>query len=130
MGHVRPTRVHGVRGSCRVLRAPAPEGVSAKIIAVLAYAASLGAPSPGAAVGAAPPTKEPCLMDRRRILLVVAAIIAGLGTLLVFLYVRGADQRADQKFHAVQVLKAVKQINIGCIFQIARLLLPGEYLAS
>ena len=52
-------------------------------------------------------------MDRRRILLVVAAIIAGLGTLLVFLYVRGADQRADQKFHAVQVLKAVKQINIG-----------------
>ena len=52
-------------------------------------------------------------MDRRRVLLVVAAIIAALGTLLVFLYVRGADDRANQKYHAVQVLKAVKQINIG-----------------
>ena len=47
-------------------------------------------------------------MDRRRVLLVVAAIIAALGTLLVFLYVRGADDRANQKYHAVQVLKAVK----------------------
>lgn len=52
-------------------------------------------------------------MDRRRILLAVAAIIAALGTLLVFLYVRGADDRANQKFHAVKVLKAVKQINVG-----------------
>jgi pilus assembly protein CpaB len=52
-------------------------------------------------------------MDRRRVLLVVAAVIAGLGTLLVFLYVRGADQRDNQKYEAVQVLKAVKQINIG-----------------
>jgi pilus assembly protein CpaB len=52
-------------------------------------------------------------MDRRRVLLVVAAIIAGLGTLLVFLYVRGADDRADQKYHAVKVLKVVKQINTG-----------------
>jgi pilus assembly protein CpaB len=52
-------------------------------------------------------------MDRRRILLVVAAIIAALGTLLVFLYVRGADDRANEKFHAVKVLKAVKQINVG-----------------
>jgi len=52
-------------------------------------------------------------MDRRRVLLVVAAIIAALGTLLVFLYVRGADDRANQKFHAVQVLKAVKQIDPG-----------------
>jgi pilus assembly protein CpaB len=52
-------------------------------------------------------------MDRRRVLLVVAAIIAALGTLLVFLYVRGADNRANEKYHAVQVLKAVKQINVG-----------------
>jgi len=52
-------------------------------------------------------------MDRRRVLLVVAAIIAALGTLLVFLWVRSADDRANQKYHAVQVLKAVKQINIG-----------------
>ena len=52
-------------------------------------------------------------MDRRRVLLVVAAIIAALGTLLVFLYVRGADTRANEKFHAVKVLRAVKQINAG-----------------
>ena len=52
-------------------------------------------------------------MDRRRVLLVVAAIIAALGTLLVFLYVRGADDRADERYHAVQVLKAVKQIEPG-----------------
>src|SRR4051794_21392821 len=52
-------------------------------------------------------------MDRRRVLLVVAAIIAALGTLLVFLYVRSADDRANEKFHAVTVLKAVKQINVG-----------------
>src|SRR3954451_25233944 len=52
-------------------------------------------------------------MDRRRVLLVVAATIAALGTLLVFLYVRGADNRANEKYHAVQVLKAVKQINVG-----------------
>ncbi|MGY2874567.1 pilus assembly protein CpaB [Marmoricola sp. URHA0025 HA25] len=52
-------------------------------------------------------------MDRRRVLLVVAAVIAALGTLLVFLYVRGADDRANQKYHAVQVLKAVKQIDPG-----------------
>lgn len=52
-------------------------------------------------------------MDRRRVLLVVAAVIAALGTLLVFLYVRGADDRANEKYHAVAVLKAVKQIEPG-----------------
>lgn len=52
-------------------------------------------------------------MDRRRVLLIVAALIAALGTLLVFLYVRGADQRADEKYDAVKVLRAVKQINVG-----------------
>jgi len=52
-------------------------------------------------------------MDRRRVLLVVAAVIAALGTLLVFLYVRGADERANDKFQAVKVLKAVKQIEPG-----------------
>ena len=52
-------------------------------------------------------------MDRRRVLLVVAAIIALLGTMLVVLYVRSADTRANDKYHAVKVLKAVKQINIG-----------------
>jgi pilus assembly protein CpaB len=52
-------------------------------------------------------------MDRRRVLLVVAAVIAALGTLLVFLYVRGADNRADARYHAVKVLRAVKQIAPG-----------------
>ena len=40
-------------------------------------------------------------MDRRKVLLLVAAVIAALGTLLVFLYVRGADTRADQRYDAV-----------------------------
>lgn len=52
-------------------------------------------------------------MDRRRALLAVAAVIAALGTLLVFLYVRGADTRADQKYSAVQVLRVVKLIAPG-----------------
>jgi pilus assembly protein CpaB len=52
-------------------------------------------------------------MDRRKALLIVAAIIAALGTLLVFLYVRGADNRADQRYDAVQVLRVVKQIAPG-----------------
>jgi pilus assembly protein CpaB len=52
-------------------------------------------------------------MDRRKALLVVAAVIAALGTLLVFLYVRGADSRADEKYDAVQVLRVVKPIAAG-----------------
>jgi len=52
-------------------------------------------------------------MDRRKALLVVAAVIAALGTLLVFLYVRGADARADQRYGAVEVLRVVKQISPG-----------------
>lgn len=52
-------------------------------------------------------------MDRRKVLLVLATIIAALGTMLVFLYVRSADQRADQKFDAIPVLRAVQQINQG-----------------
>jgi pilus assembly protein CpaB len=43
----------------------------------------------------------------------VAAVIAALGTALVFLYVRGADNRAEAQFHAVKVLRAVKQIDPG-----------------
>ena len=35
-------------------------------------------------------------MDRRRILLVVAVVVALLGTALVYLYVRGADARANE----------------------------------
>src|SRR4051812_9770878 len=52
-------------------------------------------------------------MDRRKVLLAVAAVIAALGTLLVFLYVRGADTRADQRYDAVQVLRVVKPIAAG-----------------
>ncbi|MCX6395861.1 MAG: RcpC/CpaB family pilus assembly protein [Propionibacteriales bacterium] len=52
-------------------------------------------------------------MDRRKVLLTVAAVIAGLGTLIVFLYVRGADTRAADQYNAVPVLKAVKVINAG-----------------
>ena len=52
-------------------------------------------------------------MDRRRILLVFAAVIAALGTLLVFLYVRGADTRAEEQFDTVNVLTAVQLIAPG-----------------
>ncbi|MGZ6772734.1 MAG: Flp pilus assembly protein CpaB [Mycobacteriaceae bacterium] len=57
-------------------------------------------------------------MGRRTVLLVVAALIAALGTTMVFLYVRGADSRAEAAQTPIQVLKAVAQIN------------PGETLAQ
>lgn len=57
-------------------------------------------------------------MDRRKVLLIVAALVAALGTAVVFLYVRGADTRADQKFAAKQVLVANAAIS------------PGETLAA
>jgi pilus assembly protein CpaB len=85
--------------------------VSAEIIAVLVDLPPGTWPGADAGTGAA--DEGAPLMDRRRVLLVVAAIIAALGTLLVFLYVRGADDRANEKYHAVKVLKAVKQINVG-----------------
>src|SRR5687767_7891758 len=52
-------------------------------------------------------------MDRRRILLIVAVIVALLGTALVFLYVRGADARAEDRFETVEVLTAVAPIEAG-----------------
>jgi len=52
-------------------------------------------------------------MDRRRILLIIAAVIAALGTLLVFLYVRSADARAQDSVDAVQVLTASQPIAAG-----------------
>jgi pilus assembly protein CpaB len=57
-------------------------------------------------------------MGRRTVLLLVAALIAALGAGMVFLYVRGADSRAEANQQPVQVLKAVAQIN------------PGETLAA
>jgi pilus assembly protein CpaB len=55
-------------------------------------------------------------MGRRRILLVLAAVIAAFGTLMVFMYVKGADQRAAQEYDAVEVLEAVKPIAPGEAF--------------
>ena len=52
-------------------------------------------------------------MGRRTVLLIVAALIAALGTGMVFLYVRGADNRAEAAQAPVQVLKAVTQIAPG-----------------
>jgi pilus assembly protein CpaB len=52
-------------------------------------------------------------MDRRRILLVVAVLVAALGSALVFLYTKGADTRAAEKFDTVEVLEATATINPG-----------------
>lgn len=52
-------------------------------------------------------------MGRRTVLLIVAALIAALGTTMVFLYVRGADSRAEAGQQPMQVLKAVTQIDAG-----------------
>jgi pilus assembly protein CpaB len=52
-------------------------------------------------------------MGRRTILLVVAALVAVLGSGLVFVYVKGADARALQGQAPVQVLKAVARIEPG-----------------
>ena len=52
-------------------------------------------------------------MDRRRVLLVVATIVALVGTALVYLYVRGADSRAEDKYDAVNVLRVVAPITEG-----------------
>lgn len=52
-------------------------------------------------------------MDRRRVLLVVAVVVAVLGAALVFLYARGADNRAAEQFDTVDVLRATAVINPG-----------------
>lgn len=52
-------------------------------------------------------------MDRRRILLVVAVLVAALGAALVFLYVKGADTRAEARFDTVDVLQASAVITPG-----------------
>jgi pilus assembly protein CpaB len=57
-------------------------------------------------------------MGRRTVLLIVAALVAVLGSGMVYLYVKGADDRAKEAQAPVQVLKAVAQIE------------PGETLAA
>jgi pilus assembly protein CpaB len=52
-------------------------------------------------------------MGRRTILLVAAALVAVLGSGLVFVYVKGADARAMQGQAPVEVLKAVARIDPG-----------------
>jgi pilus assembly protein CpaB len=52
-------------------------------------------------------------MDRRRILLVAAVLVAAMGAVLVFLYVQGADSRAEERFDTVEVLKATAIIEPG-----------------
>ena len=52
-------------------------------------------------------------MDRRRLLLIIAAVVAAFGTLLVFLYVRSADARAQESVDAVEVLTTTQAIAAG-----------------
>jgi pilus assembly protein CpaB len=52
-------------------------------------------------------------MGRRTVILIVALLIAVVGASMVFLYVRGADTRAQEKQEPVEVLKAVAQIEPG-----------------
>ena len=59
-------------------------------------------------------------MDRRRILLVVAVLVAALGSALVFLYTKGADTRAEKRFDTVEVLEATAIINPGEKFEDAQ----------
>jgi len=59
-------------------------------------------------------------MDRRRILLVVAVLVAALGSALVFLYTKGADTRAEERFDTVEVLRATSVINPGEKFEDAQ----------
>ena len=43
----------------------------------------------------------------------MAVVVAALGTGLVFLYVQGADNRAEERFETVDVLRAVAPIEPG-----------------
>jgi pilus assembly protein CpaB len=52
-------------------------------------------------------------MERRRILVVAAALVAALGAVLVFVYVRGADARAEDRFETTDVLVATQPIQAG-----------------
>jgi pilus assembly protein CpaB len=52
-------------------------------------------------------------MNRRSVLLLLATLVAVIGTALVFVYVRNADNRAIEKFDTVDVLTAVGAIEAG-----------------
>jgi len=59
-------------------------------------------------------------MDRRRLLLVVAAVIAALGVGVVFVYAQGAESRAAEKYETVEVLTVAT----------GKTILPGESIDS
>jgi pilus assembly protein CpaB len=59
-------------------------------------------------------------MDRRRLLVLGAAVVAVLGVALVLSYARGADARAAHRFGGVEVLVATKQIAPGESIDAAR----------
>jgi len=52
-------------------------------------------------------------MGRRKILLVVAVVVAAMGAALVFVYARGAENRAAEKFETVDVLVVKSPIERG-----------------
>ena len=52
-------------------------------------------------------------LDRRRVLLILAIVVAVLGAALVLVYVRGADERAAEQFDTVAVLEATVPIEAG-----------------
>jgi pilus assembly protein CpaB len=52
-------------------------------------------------------------MDRRRLLMMLAVLVALVGTALVFLYVKGADNRAGAKYDSVSALQATQNIAAG-----------------
>lgn len=52
-------------------------------------------------------------MDRRRLLLVVASVVAVVGVLLVFVYAHGADARAEKLYSGTEVLVAKDMIKPG-----------------
>lgn len=55
-------------------------------------------------------------MERRRILVVAAALVAVLGVVLVLLYVRGSDNRAKAQYDFTRVLVATQTIAQGETF--------------
>jgi pilus assembly protein CpaB len=58
-------------------------------------------------------------MDRRRLLLILAVFVAVIGTALVFVYVRGADNRAKDKYTNVTALQATQAVSPGETFDSA-----------
>ena len=54
-------------------------------------------------------------MGRRTVLLIASILMAAIGTTLVFLYVRGADQRALAEQRQVEVLRVTQEVPAGTL---------------